>query len=237
MSEGATIPFVRVPGHDHAAIGYALDAGASIVVPQVDTVAQAQHIVSAAKYGAAAHGTRSAPPFRLLPGITDTTAYPGKTLHQSLNNQAAIMIQIETLAGIKNLDAILTEVPDIDAVWLGTIDARVSMDLPHNGGMGGTEQEWLDAVEIYEATMAKHKTVAKGGMALGSPEQVKRMVKEKAFLVVACDVLALMGLGEAITSVKGMLAEEKERVEGEKKVNRGLVVRNGDLSEKLNGTA
>lgn len=35
MSQGATIPFVRVPGHDHAAIGYALDAGASIVVPQV----------------------------------------------------------------------------------------------------------------------------------------------------------------------------------------------------------
>ena len=38
MSEGRSIPFVRVPGHDHAAIGYALDAGASIVVPQIDTI-------------------------------------------------------------------------------------------------------------------------------------------------------------------------------------------------------
>lgn len=35
-SEGRTIPFVRVPGHDHAAIGYALDAGASVIVPQVE---------------------------------------------------------------------------------------------------------------------------------------------------------------------------------------------------------
>ena len=35
MSQGRTIPFVRVPGHDHAAIGWALDAGASIIVPQV----------------------------------------------------------------------------------------------------------------------------------------------------------------------------------------------------------
>ena len=35
MSQGKTIPFVRVPGHDHAAIGYALDAGASLVIPQV----------------------------------------------------------------------------------------------------------------------------------------------------------------------------------------------------------
>lgn len=38
MSQGRTIPFVRVPGHDHAAIGFALDAGASIVVPQVSLV-------------------------------------------------------------------------------------------------------------------------------------------------------------------------------------------------------
>lgn len=35
MSQGRTIPFVRVPGHDPAAIGYALDAGASIVAPKV----------------------------------------------------------------------------------------------------------------------------------------------------------------------------------------------------------
>lgn len=53
-----------VPGHDHAAIGFALDAGASIVVPQVETVEQAKHIVSAAKFGAKINGTRSAPPAR-----------------------------------------------------------------------------------------------------------------------------------------------------------------------------
>jgi len=41
----------RVPGHEHASIGYALDAGASIVVPQVETVEQARHVVSAMKYG------------------------------------------------------------------------------------------------------------------------------------------------------------------------------------------
>lgn len=42
MSQGKTIPFVRVPGHDHAAIGYALDAGASLVIPQVSY--QRQHL-------------------------------------------------------------------------------------------------------------------------------------------------------------------------------------------------
>jgi 4-hydroxy-2-oxoheptanedioate aldolase len=53
-----------MPGHDYAAIGFALDAGASIVLPQVETVEQAKHICSAAKFGKKAGGTRSAPPTR-----------------------------------------------------------------------------------------------------------------------------------------------------------------------------
>ncbi|KAK1493328.1 HpcH/HpaI aldolase/citrate lyase family protein [Colletotrichum tamarilloi] len=58
MSQDCTTPFVRVPGHDHAAIGYALDAGASVVIPQVETVEQAKHAISAAKFGIAQNGTR-----------------------------------------------------------------------------------------------------------------------------------------------------------------------------------
>jgi 2-keto-3-deoxy-L-rhamnonate aldolase RhmA len=72
MSGGRTIPFVRVPGHEHASIGYALDAGASIIVPQVNTVEECKHVIAATKYGAKIGGTRSAPPMRLLFGVCDT---------------------------------------------------------------------------------------------------------------------------------------------------------------------
>lgn len=66
----------------------------------------------------------------------------------NLNDQAVIMIQTETLEGINNLDAILTEVPDIDVVWLGSwfgsLDCRINMNLPANFGQGG-EPKWLAA--------------------------------------------------------------------------------------------
>ena len=112
-SEGRSIPIVRVPGTDHAAIGYALDAGASIVVPQVETVEQAKHIVEAAKFGVKYRGGRSAPPFRLFPGLSDQSFKPGMDAFEASNYQAAIIIQIENEKGVDNLDAILTELgPD-----------------------------------------------------------------------------------------------------------------------------
>ncbi|MCJ1420840.1 hypothetical protein MMC32_007199 [Xylographa parallela] len=196
MSEGKTIPFVRVPGHDHAAVGYALDAGASVVIPQVDTVAQAQHVLSASKFGTHSRGTRSAPPFRLLPGVTDIChdATNPLGIHGNLNDAAAVMIQIETLEGIHNLDSILTEVPGIDAVWLGTLDLRVSMNLPGNGGMGGAEPEWLDTVKLYNDIMARHPGVAKAGFALPAMPNFEQMAEGKAMVMMAADVSALMGL-------------------------------------------
>lgn len=190
-----------VPGHDHAAIGFALDAGASLVVPQVDTVAQAKHVISAAKFGARNSGTRSAPPFRFVPGVTDTSIDGSKTFHQNLNEQAAVIIQIESLEGINNLDDILTEVPQIDACWLGTLDCRVSMDLAGNGGMGGPEQEWQDAVATYERIMKKHNK-PRAGFAFGPPEVMRSMGQKKSFVVTAADVVALAGMAENLSGAR-----------------------------------
>jgi len=210
MSEGRTIPWVRVPGHDHAAIGYALDAGASIVLPQINTVAEAQHCVSAAKYGTKQRGTRSAPPFRLIPGVTAVALDESKTMHENLNDQAAIMIQIETLEGIDNLDDILTQVPDIDAVWLGTLDLRVSMNMVATG-FPGPEKEYVDAVKKFEDVLRKHDK-PRGGLALGDPEMMMQMGKDNAISFVAADVMALGGLAASLGPVKEMfLAQRKMR--------------------------
>lgn len=125
------------------------------MVPQVDTVEQAKHVLSSAKYGSRQNGSRSAPPFRLIPGLTDKPMLDND-LFKSVNKQAAVMIQIESLAGIHNLDAILTECPDIDIVWLGSLDARVSMNLSVAFGKTNDEPEWVEAEALFEATLKKH---------------------------------------------------------------------------------
>jgi len=235
MSEGKTIPFVRVPGHDHAAIGFALDAGASLVIPQVETVAQAQHVLSSSKFGTHSRGTRSAPPFRLIPGVTDIChdATHPLGIHANLNAAAAVMIQIETLEGIHNLDRILTEVQGIDAVWLGTLDARVSMNLPANGGMGGGESEWVDAVKLYDDTMDRHPEVAKAGFALAAMPGFVERAKDKALVFTSADVVALMGLmGELKLGREGIAPLKRSVKWGVEKENG---VKNGDGVVNGNG--
>jgi len=196
-----------VPGHDHAAIGYALDAGASVVIPQVETVEQAQHVMSASKFGTRNKGTRSAPPFRLIPGVTDGRAvHPQRDVWSNLNEQAAVIIQIETLEGIHNLDAILTAVPDIDCVWLGTLDCRISMNLPAGFGVPDDEPEWQEAVKIYEATMKKHGKPKGGFTFAAGADALREQGKEKPFMCCFADVVTLMGMGQQLGQFREMLS-------------------------------
>ncbi|KAJ4183806.1 hypothetical protein NW759_017055 [Fusarium solani] len=185
MSQGRTIPWVRVPGHDHAAIGYALDAGASIVIPQ---------------YGTKQNGTRSVPPFRLVPMLMDHPCHSARDIYKGLNDQAAIMIQIESVEGVNNLDAILTEVPDIDVVWLGSLDAHIGMNVTGNMGTSGEEQEWLDAREKFFATIDKHDKPYSGfafvNPPYGSPEALKQAAEKMSMIIMTTDMIHLAGMAQ-----------------------------------------
>ena len=62
------------------------------------------------------------------------------------------------------------------------------------GGLGGNEPEWLEAVALYESTLAKHNMPA-SGLAMGTPETKEMMGRGKSFVVVAADTYAIMGAG------------------------------------------
>ncbi|KAI8233343.1 Lactoylglutathione lyase [Colletotrichum sp. SAR 10_96] len=103
------------------------------------------------------------------------------------------MIQIESAEGVRNLDSILTECPDIDIVWFGTLDARVSMNLEAKwGGIGATEPEWLEISRLFFNTIDKHDKpyagFAFGSAPLGSPEKLKAAGERTSLIMVAADV-------------------------------------------------
>ena len=195
----------RVPGHDESKMAYALDAGASIVVPHVDTVEQAKHVVGAVKFGSKRNGMRSAPPFRYVHHLTDTPMEPQHGLWESLNNQGAVMIQIETLVGIHNLDAILSEVPDIDAVWLGALDTRVSMSLPAGHGIRGSEPEWLEAADLFHQTVKKHNKPY-AGFSFATGEELRKLTANMSMCMITADTTKLAEMVGELANAKAMLA-------------------------------
>ena len=164
--------------------------------------------MSAAKYGAKIGGSRSAPPFRLVPGVTDQSYHPHKDVFAAVNDQAAVMIQIESLEGINNLDAILTEVGEhIDIVWLGALDARVSMGLPAQFGAGG-EPEWLAAREKFFQVIDKHDKPYGGfsfaSAPFGSPDMIRQASERMSYMVVSADVLHLLAMHKDLLDARSV---------------------------------
>jgi 4-hydroxy-2-oxoheptanedioate aldolase len=121
------VPLVRVAGLDAAEIKKALDIGASaIMVPQVNTADEARRAVQYAKYPP--QGTRGVSP--LWPIFLDVSY---DDYLPAANDETCIVVQIESPAGIANLDAIAA-VEGVDVVFAGPLD--LSASLGHIGQVG-----------------------------------------------------------------------------------------------------
>lgn len=117
--------FVRVPWLEAGHIGLALDMGAQgIIVPCVDTPAEALKAVHAAKFpplGKRSYGGRR--PIDLQGRLYSNTA----------NEDVMLVIQLETPEALENADAIAA-IPGVDALFLGPDDILlrrgIAMDVP-----------------------------------------------------------------------------------------------------------
>jgi 2-dehydro-3-deoxyglucarate aldolase/4-hydroxy-2-oxoheptanedioate aldolase len=120
QAAGETPCIVRIPAHDAVWIKKALDAGAAgLIIPQVNTPAQAAWAVSQAKYPP--QGVRSvglARCHRYGPGFDEYV--------QTANEQIAVIIQAEHIEAVQNIEAILA-VPGIDGIFIGPFDLSASM--------------------------------------------------------------------------------------------------------------
>jgi 4-hydroxy-2-oxoheptanedioate aldolase len=114
------MPWVRVPVDDYATLSRVLDAGAQVVVvPMVNTAAQARLAADAAKYPPA--GRRS------VGG--DAWHHIGPGYIGQANESTRLVVQVEHVDALRNVDEIAV-VEGVDGLFAGPVDLALSMGLP-----------------------------------------------------------------------------------------------------------
>lgn len=114
---------VRVPALDVTPIKRALDLGAAgVMVPQVETAAQAAEAVRLARYAPA--GDRGF-------GLARAHGYGFKVSEYlaRANDEIAVIVQVEHARAVENVEAIAA-VPGLDAVFIGPYDLSASLGHP-----------------------------------------------------------------------------------------------------------
>jgi 4-hydroxy-2-oxoheptanedioate aldolase len=181
-----TAPLVRIPWNSGENIKRVLDSGAwGIVVPMVNSRAEAEAIVEAVKFPP--RGNRS------IGGNMRTVRWKatGEEYHQHANNEILIVIQIEHIKGVEAADEILA-VPGIDACFIGPNDLAASMGIAIGIPLESDHPEMVGAIrEIREACV--RNGVAPGIHTSGAGGVNQRIAEGFQFLAMASELKYLLG--------------------------------------------
>lgn len=141
----------RVPIGETWIIKQYLDIGfTTLLVPMVDTAEQAAQVVRACRYPP--HGTRG-----VGSGIVRASAFnrtPGYLA--KADEQICVLVQVETLEGLRNLDAIAAT-EGVDGVFIGPADLSGAMGFLGKPG----------APEVQDAIASAFRQVRAAGKAVG----------------------------------------------------------------------
>ncbi len=147
-----TVPMVRVPATEYHFLSRSLDVGAmGLMVPMVESEAQARRIVEYAKYPPL--GRRGA-----SIGFAHDEYREGNLAAklEQANREVLLIAQIETARGVEQVQQIAA-VEGIDVLWVGHHDLSISLGIP---GMV-SHPRYVEAVEYVRAACQRH------GRALG----------------------------------------------------------------------
>jgi 2-dehydro-3-deoxyglucarate aldolase/4-hydroxy-2-oxoheptanedioate aldolase len=184
---------VRVPALQYHFIARCLDMGAmGVMVPMVETAAQAREIVSALRYPPA--GRRGAA-FAMAHDDYAGGSVPEKIA--AANERTLAIALVETAAGVEAVDEIAA-VDGIDVIWLGHFDLTNFMGIP-----GQFENpDYLRAVDRIVAAAQRHGKIA-GFMA--ADEVWARDYLAKGFRIIAYGVDHLLlqrALGQGLSRMR-----------------------------------
>ncbi|MFB4274537.1 HpcH/HpaI aldolase/citrate lyase family protein [Nonomuraea sp. MTCD27] len=176
---GVSVGLVRVQANDPAQIGRALDAGATgVIVPLIDTAAQAAEAVAATRYPPA--GRRSYGPMRSSLRIGPKPADADAT--------TLVFAMIETADGLENVERIC-RTPGLDGVYVGPSDLCLAL--------GGAYPNDPGVADVFEDALRRiRQAAAAAGVAAGihTPDgetAAKRLAEGYAFASIASDLVHL----------------------------------------------
>jgi len=195
MSYSQTVPLVRVPSNELAAINKALDFGASgVIVPLVDRREDAEKAVRSSKY--APKGTRSWAQ-RATQGDPDYAA--------TANTELMVIPQIETETSLQNLEEIVCT-DGVEAVFCGPYDLSMSLGIFRQFD----NPKFVKALDSIVSTCRAHD-VAPGILApIGSVEEnLRRGFK-------------LISLGGDLPMLKDGISKALERARNAKSKSRSI---------------
>ncbi|HBP0513119.1 TPA: 4-hydroxy-2-oxoheptanedioate aldolase [Pseudomonas aeruginosa] len=174
-------PVIRPVQGDTALIKQLLDIGAqTLLVPMVDSAAQAEGLVRAVRYPPA--GVRGV-------GSALARASRWNSVAEYLDHadeQMCLLVQVENLEGLANLDAIAA-VEGVDGVFIGPADLSAAMG--HRGNPGHPEVQ-----TAIEDAIRRIRAVGKAAGILSADEALARRYLELgcAFVAVGVDTSLLM---------------------------------------------
>ena len=186
LKGSASHPVVRVPVGETWIIKQVLDVGAqTVLVPMVETAAQARELVRACHYPPA--GTRGVG--YAVGRVSDFGQM--ENYGPTANAQISLLVQVENKTGLDNLDDILA-VEGVDGVFIGPADLSASM-----GYLGQTGHPDMRAT-ILQAL----KRISDSGKAAGILTTDDSMIQASLeagarFVAVAMDIGLLLNSGKA----------------------------------------
>lgn len=182
---------VRVRSNNPADIGQALDSGArGVIVPLVDSVADAEAAVRSAKYPP--HGVRSFGPTRSALRVGPKPA--------EVDSEVLVMAMIETPGGLAEVEKIC-QVEGLDGVYIGPSDLSLALGASYPG-----QPEFLPALEDAAArvlAVAQAASKIAGFHNFNGADAKRRAEQGFRFVTVSADLQHL----EA--AAKGHLADFK----------------------------
>lgn len=190
---GGSIPLVRPQSGERLRIGRALDMGArGIMVPRLDTAEQAREAVTFMRYPPG--GVRGV-------AIRVRGASLGRFAHdqlQTLNERILGIVQIESLGGLREVDAIAA-LDGVDVLFVGPADLTHALGVPGRFD----DPKYLAALDAVAAACRNHRKAA--GILVYDTAAVPRLLEIGfTFIGIGSEgAFAMEGAKRSLAAVRG----------------------------------